>query len=85
MILVAEFPAIPSSALKIASERRCAILVHSGPQASEHCVLLFLLGETNNLFPKFQFSKRRFARSTSSTKLDRSQCEELQVSLVVRG
>ena len=31
MILAAEFPAIPSSAVKIASERRCAILVHSGP------------------------------------------------------
>ena len=30
MILIAEFPAIPSSAVKIASERRCAILVHSG-------------------------------------------------------
>ena len=29
MILAAEFPAIPSSAVKIASERRCAILVHS--------------------------------------------------------
>ena len=30
MALAAEFPAIPSSAAKIASERRCAILVHSG-------------------------------------------------------
>ena len=30
MVLAAEFPAIPSSAVKIASERRCAILVHSG-------------------------------------------------------
>ena len=30
MVLTAEFPAIPSSATKIASERRCAILVHSG-------------------------------------------------------
>ena len=30
MVLAAEFPAIPSSAAKIASERRCAILVHSG-------------------------------------------------------
>ena len=30
MILAAEFPAIPSSAVKIASERRCAALVHSG-------------------------------------------------------
>ena len=30
MILVAEFLAIPSSAVKIACERRCAILVHSG-------------------------------------------------------
>ena len=29
MVLAAEFPAIPSSAAKIASERRCAILVHS--------------------------------------------------------
>ena len=29
MILAAECPAIPSSAVKIASERRCAILVHS--------------------------------------------------------
>ena len=29
MILAAEFLAIPSSAVKIASERRCAILVHS--------------------------------------------------------
>ena len=29
MILAAEFRAIPSSAVKIASERRCAILVHS--------------------------------------------------------
>ena len=32
MILAAEFPAIPSSAVKIASERRCAILVHSETQ-----------------------------------------------------
>ena len=30
MIPTAEFPAIPESAAKIASERRCAILVHSG-------------------------------------------------------
>ena len=29
MVLAAEFPAIPSSAAKIASERRCAILVRS--------------------------------------------------------
>ena len=29
MALAAEFPAIPSSAVKTASERRCAILVHS--------------------------------------------------------
>ena len=29
MILAAEFPAITSSAIKIASEQRCAILVHS--------------------------------------------------------
>ena len=29
MVLAAEFPAIPSSAAKIASERQCAILVHS--------------------------------------------------------
>ena len=29
MILAAEFLSIPSSAVKIASERRCAILVHS--------------------------------------------------------
>ena len=32
MILAAEFPAITSSAIKIASERRCASLVHSGFQ-----------------------------------------------------
>ena len=32
MVLTAEFPAIPSSAIKIASEQRCAILVHSGAQ-----------------------------------------------------
>ena len=31
LIPTAEFPAIPESAAKIASERRCAILVHSGP------------------------------------------------------
>ena len=30
MVPAAEFIAIPSSAVKIASERRCAILVHSG-------------------------------------------------------
>ena len=29
-VLAAEFPAIPSSPVKIASERRCASLVHSG-------------------------------------------------------
>ena len=29
MVFAAEFPAIPSSAAKIASERRCAILMHS--------------------------------------------------------
>ena len=29
MVLTAEFPAIPSSAIEIASERRCAILVDS--------------------------------------------------------
>ena len=33
MILAAEFLAIPSSAVKIASERRCAILGHSGVEA----------------------------------------------------
>ena len=37
MILAAEFLAIPSSAVKIASERRCAILVHSGTGANVHC------------------------------------------------
>ena len=31
LIPTAEFPAIPESAAKIASERRCAILVHSDP------------------------------------------------------
>ena len=31
LIPTAEFPAIPESAAKIASERRCAILVHSEP------------------------------------------------------
>ena len=31
MVLAAEFPAIRLSAVKITSERRCAILVHSGP------------------------------------------------------
>ena len=30
VVLAADFLAIPSSAIKIASERRCAILVHSG-------------------------------------------------------
>ena len=30
LIPTAEFPAIPESAAKVASERRCAILVHSG-------------------------------------------------------
>ena len=35
LILAAEFPAIPSSAMKIASERRCAILVHSAPRVLE--------------------------------------------------
>ena len=34
MVLAAEFPAIPSSAVEIASERRCAILVHSGVHMS---------------------------------------------------
>ena len=34
MVLAAEFPAMPSSAVKIASERRCAILVHSGSKES---------------------------------------------------
>ena len=34
MVLAVEFPAIPSSAVKIASERRCAILVHSGLHVS---------------------------------------------------
>ena len=29
LVLAAEFPAIPSSAAKIASERQCTILVHS--------------------------------------------------------
>ena len=33
MVLAAEFPAIPSSAVKIASEWRYAILVHSGRDA----------------------------------------------------
>ena len=34
MVLAAEFPAIPSSAVKVASERRCAILVHSARRRS---------------------------------------------------
>ena len=32
MVITAEFPAIPSSAMKIASERQCVILVHSAPK-----------------------------------------------------
>ena len=36
MILTAEFLAMPSSAVKIASERRCAILVHSGQHQSSN-------------------------------------------------
>ena len=36
LIPTAEFPAIPESAAKIASEQRCAILVHSGAHASAH-------------------------------------------------
>ena len=35
MVLAVEFPAAPSSAVEIASERRCAILVHS---VQEHLV-----------------------------------------------
>ena len=35
VFLAAEFPAIPSSAVKIASERRCAILVHSALECSK--------------------------------------------------
>ena len=34
MVLAAEFLAIPSSAVKIASERRCAIVAHSGGHQS---------------------------------------------------
>ena len=37
LIPTAEFPAIPESAAKIASERRCAILVHSAKQQLYHC------------------------------------------------
>ena len=44
MILAAEFPAITSSAIKIASEQRCAILVHSGRQPrqfyTDHHILI---------------------------------------------
>ena len=35
MVLAAEFPAIPSSAVKIASEQRCAILAHSAPHPQD--------------------------------------------------
>ena len=38
MVLAAEFPVIPSSATKIASERRCAILVHSDPKPPSVCL-----------------------------------------------
>ena len=37
MVLAAEFLVIPSSAVKIASERRCAILVHSDPGRLRGC------------------------------------------------
>ena len=46
VILVAEFPAIPSSVVKIASERRCAILVHSGPDTSHQYWLKIRLPRT---------------------------------------
>ena len=36
LIPTAEFPAIPESAAKIASERRCAILVHSARHQGDH-------------------------------------------------
>ena len=42
VVLAAEFPAIPSSAVKIASEWRCAILVHSGKERVFRLQLQFL-------------------------------------------
>ena len=51
MALAAEFPAIPSSAVKIASERRCAILVHSAQSPN---------GKNINLHKKWGF--RRFQK-----------------------
>ena len=39
MALAAEFLAIPSSAVKIASERRCAILVHSDQNEIRICII----------------------------------------------
>ena len=57
MILTAEFFAIPSSAIKIASERRCAILVHSGSKCpgnsggnSLELVLKISHTDTGNIF-----------------------------------
>ena len=44
LIPTAEFPAIPESAAKIASERRCAILVHSGAHQGGHATARFLEG-----------------------------------------
>ena len=69
MVLAAEFPAIPSPAAKIASEWRCAILVHSvawcfkqGGGFQVHCLIFFIGGSLFDLrcpsvcHPSFFFS-----------------------------
>ena len=46
LIPTAEFPAIPESAAKIARERRCAILVHSGEREREPKTHIFAENRT---------------------------------------
>ena len=47
LIPIAEFPAIPESVAKIASQRRCAILVHSAPKFPHARKCLFSQGQVS--------------------------------------
>ena len=58
LIPTAEIPAIPESAAKIASERRCAILVHSGVHRCKTFFFLVVAGLSSIQDPSTSFHDR---------------------------
>ena len=62
-----------------ANPEKAHLVNFRGPDSrkfSELCVLLFLLGKIDRMFPKSRFSKRIFGDTAGSTKLDRPHCKQ---------